>query len=93
MDKKLELKAQIEEHIEMAKALIGDFTIEGDRRFRDHLYKAKQLKWELCFLEVSDSAKMDPPLQPQEFTWYSDGIFHNLVLGNVKESQDERTDV
>ena len=83
-----ELKAQIEEHLEAAKTLIGDFTIEGDQAFRQHLYKAKQLKWELCFLEASDAA-VNPPLQVQEFNWYSDGIFHNLVIGNVKDQDHE----
>lgn len=80
--KNQELKAQIEEHLEAAKTLTNDFTIEGDKRFRDHLYKAKQLKWELCFLEASDAAADPGESGPQEFNWFSDGIFHNLIIGN-----------
>lgn len=83
-----ELKAQIEEALEAAKGLISDFSIEGDRRFRQYLYTAKQLKWELCFLEASTAVE-NPPLQPQEFNWFSDGIFHNLVIGNMKEQGHE----
>jgi hypothetical protein len=89
MDRKEELKTRIIAALDLAKELSTDFSVEGDRRFREALKHAKESKWELCFLEASDAAAAPSDSVATEFNWFADGIFHNLIIGNVKESKDE----
>jgi hypothetical protein len=90
MNEKLLLKAQIEEALEAAKSLISDFTPEGERQFRKHLYDAKQLKWKLCFMEQRKVSIEVLDDNQTEFKWFSNGIANSLIITDAPGATDEK---